>query len=99
MTFSDISLLPEEFRILRSLKRRGPRTLTEEEKGDAGALLAQYHFIQRENGMYSITKTGRRYLVFSFEDAFRHRWPVYLSIVAVSLSLISLVVSAISLLI
>lgn len=93
MTFSDISLLPEELRILRSLKRSGTRSLTEKEQADSGALLARYYFIQSEQGLYSITKEGRRYLRFRREDSFRHRWPVYLAIASFLLSVVSLAIS------
>lgn len=81
MTFSDISLLPEELRILRKLKRGKIKNLTEQEQADSGSLLSRYFFIQAQHyGTYSITKEGRRNLAFHREDAFRHRWPVYLSI-------------------
>ena len=89
MTFADISLLPEEPRLLRSLKRHGPRALTDRELAHSNELLLRFHFIQPEHGAYSITKEGRRYLRFCWEDAFRHRWPVYLAIASFVLSVIS----------
>lgn len=96
MTFMDISLLREELRLLKSLRRNGPRKLTEQEQACARALLVRFHFIQPENDGYKITKEGRRYLNFLREDAFRHRWPVYLAISSFVLSLISLLVSLLS---
>lgn len=97
MTFSDIALLSEELRILRSLKRHGARALTKKEQDYTGALLTRYHFIQSEQDLYSITKEGRRYLNFYSEDNFRHRWPVYLAIVSAVFSGISLLIAVKSL--
>lgn len=93
MTFADISLLPEELRLLKSLKRHDPRALTEQELAYSNSLLLRFHFIQPEHGTYSITKDGLRYLRFCREDAFRHRWPVYLSIASFIVSVVSLAIS------
>lgn len=93
MTFADISLLPEELQLLKALKRHGPRALTEQELAYSNSLLTRFHFIQSEHGALSISKEGLRYLRFRREDAFRHRWPVYLSIASFIVSVVSLAIS------
>lgn len=100
MTFSDIALLPEELRILRRLNHGKAQKLTAQELKDAGPLINRFYFIEaQQGGMFIISKEGRRYLVFHREDAFRHRWPVYLSIASAFVAVFSLLVSLASLIV
>lgn len=91
--FNEIVLLPEELKVLKKLKNGRPHDFG---KLESHSLFFNCLIAPTGKGYeVKITNQGRRYLIWMREDVFRHRWPVYLSIAAFVVSLISLVVSII----
>lgn len=92
-SFDQIVLLPKELKILKKLKNGKPHDFGEIEFHS----LFTNHLIEPTRNGYEvrISTTGSRYLIWRREDIFRHRWPVYLSIAAFVVSLVSLAVSII----
>lgn len=93
--YTKIVLKPWEIRLLRRLKHHGPQTVKEFDLHSLFLLeviqpsaRCQEDLALRE---IEITDRGERYLIWRFEDMFRHRWPVYLSIAAFVLSVFSTV--------
>lgn len=92
MDFTKVTLLPEELRLLKRLARHSPRTLSGTDESIARAI--SYHFRLIDlSGTYdfSINDNGLRYLIWRRDDRFRHRWPVYLSVLAILISVAALI--------
>lgn len=93
-TFDKIVLLPEELRILKKLKNGKPHDF-----GDINfhSLFVNQLIEHTGNGHeVKLKVTGRQYLIWLHEDIFRNRWPVYISIASLVVSLFSLVMSGVS---
>lgn len=95
--FSKIELLPEHIRLLKKLKRAGPIDPGEQDLTDLfdSKLIRTSKRCRESHGLreIEIDDKGKLYLQWRNEDRFRHRWPVYLSIVSIIISIIALIAS------
>ncbi len=96
MKFESLALLPEELRLLRRLKMFGPQPIDESHVRQllVWGLIEDVPHSQADGSLrFKISKSGQRYLIWRREDNFRHRWPVYLAILALIVSAIALITS------
>lgn len=90
--FSKITLLSDELRLLRHGKRKHGVQQSPQNQEIIQGLYEPYKFIELgQDHRWHTTRDGVRFLCFRWEDRFQHRWPVYLSILSLVVSVVALV--------
>lgn len=95
--FSNLQVHSRQIRLLKSLQRNGAKNAADLDMSDLfeDQLVRPTARCHEQEGLkeIEISDKGELYLKWRSEDRFRHRWPVYLSIGAFIISVLSLAIS------